>query len=225
MAQSIHADARARQRAEAAAGQLPKRPRRQLHRSASSLVPVGQVALFSRRQWKVAAEAYIVALILIGVFGETLPGASIGRVVPLSWWNWVTLALSPPLIALIVATFVPGGQSRWARRRAKAQTVVGGFASGVAMACPVCNPFAIAIFGAGGVLTFLAPYRGVIAGASIVFLALTLVLRLRTSTNCRVMLDPSPEGTAGSTPPENPMWRFPPSAPPAGVLEDPSPSQ
>ena len=51
--------------------------------------------------------------------GETLPGASIGRVVPLSWWNWVTLALSPPLIALIVATFVPGGQSRWARRRAR----------------------------------------------------------------------------------------------------------
>ena len=157
-----------------------------LSSSSASVVPLGQLRLFSHRQWKVAAKAYVVALVLIGVAGETLPGASAGRVVPVSWWNWVTLVVSPPLIALIVATFVPEGQLRWVRRRDKVQTGLGGFAGAVAMACPVCNPIAIPIFGAAGVLSFLAPFRGAIAGASIVLLAFTLVLRLRTATSCRV---------------------------------------
>ena len=81
---------------------------------------VQQVAMWSRRQRRVAGWGYLVALLLMGVAGETLPGASAGRVVPVQWWNYVTLALSPPLIALIVATFVPDGQSRRSRRRGKA---------------------------------------------------------------------------------------------------------
>jgi hypothetical protein len=60
---------------------------------------------------------YLVTLLLMGVADKTLPGASAGRVVPVQWWNYVTLALSPPLITLIVATFVPDGQSRRSRRR------------------------------------------------------------------------------------------------------------
>src|SRR5215813_1088777 len=135
-------------------------------------VAVQQLAAFSRRQWKVAGWSYLAALLIMGVAGETLPGASAGRVVPIQWWNYVTLVLSPPLIALIVATFVPAGQSRRARRRAKAGVGVGGVAGTVAMACPVCNPIAIPVFGAVGVLSFLAPYRGVIALASVAFLAL-----------------------------------------------------
>jgi hypothetical protein len=67
-------------------------------------VAVQQVAAFSRRQWKVAGWSYLTALLIMGVAGETLPGASAGRVVPIQWWNYVTLVLSPPLIALIAAT-------------------------------------------------------------------------------------------------------------------------
>jgi len=63
-------------------------------------VAVEQVAAFSRRQWKVAGWSYLAALLIMGVAGETLPGASVGRVVPIQWWNYVTLVLSPPLIAL-----------------------------------------------------------------------------------------------------------------------------
>jgi len=74
--------------------------------------PVQQMAMWSRRQWKVARRSYLAALLIMGVAGETLPGASAGRVAPVQWWNYVTLVLSPPLIALIVATFVPAGQSR-----------------------------------------------------------------------------------------------------------------
>jgi hypothetical protein len=156
--------------------------------------PVQQMAMWSRRQWRAAGWSYLVALLIMGVAGETLPGASAGRVAPVQWWNYVTLALSPPLIALIVATFVPAGQSRRAWRRAKAGVGAGGVAGTVAMACPVCNPIAIPVFGAAGVLSFLAPYRGVIALASVAFLALTLALRLRTTRTCQLAPQPSGQG-------------------------------
>lgn len=154
--------------------------------------PIQQLAMWSRRQWKVAGWSYLAALLIMGVAGETLPGASVGRVVPIQWWNYVTLALSPPLIALIAATFVPSGQPRRSRRLGKAGTGVGGAAGTLAMACPVCNPLAIPIFGAAGVLSFLAPYRGVIALASIALLALTLLLRLRTTRACQLTPPPDP---------------------------------
>ena len=54
------------------------------------------------------------------------------------------------------------------------------------MACPVCNPLAIPLFGAAGVLSFLAPYRGLIALLSIVLLAVTLLIRLRTTRTCQL---------------------------------------
>jgi hypothetical protein len=148
--------------------------------------PIQQLATWSRRQWKVAGWSYLAALLIMGSIGETLPGASAGRVVPIQWWNYVTLILSPPLIALIVATFVPPGQPRKARRWAKTGTGVGGAAGTLAMACPVCNPLAIPLFGAAGVLSFLAPYRGLIALLSVALLALTLLLRLRTTQACQL---------------------------------------
>mgnify|MGYP001174268279 CR=1 FL=1 len=156
--------------------------------------PIQQLAVWSRRQWKVAGWSYLAAVLIMGVAGETLPGASIGRVVPVTWWNYVTLVLSPPLIALIVATFVPSGQPKRARRWGKAGTGVGGAAGTLAMACPVCNPLAIPLFGAAGVLSFLAPYRGLIALLSVALLALTLLLRLRTTRSCQLTspADPPP---------------------------------
>src|SRR5215472_6415031 len=149
-------------------------------------VAVQQLAAFSRRQWKVAGWSYLAALLIMGVVGETLPGASVGRVVPVQWWNYVTLVLSPLLIALIAATFVPPGQPRGGRRWAKTGTGVGGAAGTLAMACPVCNPLAIPLFGAAGVLSFLAPYRGLVALLSVALLALTLLLRLRTTRSCQL---------------------------------------
>ena len=100
-------------------------------------VAVQQVAAFSRRQWNVAGSSYLAALLIMGVAGETLPGASVGRVVPVQWWNYVTLVLSPPLIALIAATFVPPGQPKKGRRWAKTGTGVGGAAGTLAMAAVI----------------------------------------------------------------------------------------
>src|SRR5262249_50617490 len=157
-------------------------------------VAVQQLATFSRRQWKVAGWGYLAALLIMGVAGGTLPRAAVGRVGPLPWGDYVPLVLSPPPIALLAATFVTPRPPRKGRRWAKTGTGAGGAAGTLAMACPVCNPLAIPIFGAAGVLSFLAPYRGFIALLSIVLLAVTLLIRLRTTRACQL----APQ--AGSTP-------------------------
>jgi hypothetical protein len=161
--------------------------------------PARQLQTWSRWQWTVAARAYVAALLIMGAIGETLPGASAGRVVPLHWWNYLTLAISPVLIALIAATFVPDGQPRKARVRDKTGTALGGAIGTLAMACPVCNPLAIPLFGTAGVLSFLAPERDLIALLSIALLALTLALRLRTTRTCRVTNIPTDRAPEQST--------------------------
>src|SRR5437016_4054501 len=163
---------------------MPRKP--QIPRAQGAWVIAQQLRTWSRRQWKVAGWSYVGALLVMGTVGETLPVAQAGRVVPVQWWNYVTLALSPPLIALIAATFVPGGQPQKTRRRQAAGAGAGGVAGTLAMACPVCNPLAIPLFGAAGVLSFLAPERGLIALLSVALLALTLRLRLRTTRACRL---------------------------------------
>jgi hypothetical protein len=173
---------------------------------------IQELATWSWRQWKVAGWSYLTALLIMGGVGETLPGASAGRVVPIQWWNYLTLALSPPLVALIAATFVAPGQPRKARRLAKTGTGVGGAAGTLAMACPVCNPLAIPIFGAAGVLSFLAPYRGLIALLSIALLALTLLLRLRAIRTCQLTPRARPRRARGASAPGEPATGNPDSA-------------
>ncbi len=145
-----------------------------------------QLRMWSRRQWKVAGWSYLASLLAMGIIGETLPGASQGRGVPVEWWNYVTLVISPALIGLIAATFVPDGQPKGSRLRGIAGAGMGGVVGTVAMACPVCNPLAIPLFGAAGVLPFLAPERGLIALLSIALLGVTLTIRLRTRRACRL---------------------------------------
>ena len=138
-----------------------------------------QMRWWSGRQWGVTAAAFAVAFVLIGEVGETLPPASVGRMYPVLWWNWVTLAVCSVLFGLIAATFVGPGARR----------PLGGAASGsagvvaaVAMACPVCSPLALPLLGTGGVLAFLLPDRGWIALAAVAVLSLTLLLRLRDTS-------------------------------------------
>jgi hypothetical protein len=165
--------------------------------SAPFLIPAwapSQIQMWSRRQWKVVGWAYLVSLLIMGGIGETLPGASEGRVVPVAWWNYITLVMSPPLIALIAGTFVPE-QPKGSRVRGATGAGLGGVIGTVAMACPACNPVAIPLFGAAGLLSFLAPERGLIALLSVVLLALTLAVRLRTTRACQLTnQSPSSDG-------------------------------
>jgi len=157
-----------------------------------------QLQMFTRRQWRVAGWAYLVSLAVMGVLGETLPIASIGRGVPVEWWNYVTLAISPVLIGLIAATFVPNSQPKSSRVRGATGAGVGGAIGTIAMACPVCNPIAIPLFGTAGVLSFLSPERGLISLLSVVLLAVTLALRFRTMRSCELRVPAETQLSAGS---------------------------
>jgi hypothetical protein len=144
-----------------------------------------QLRSWSSRQWRVARRWALGSFLVMGVVGETLPGASWGRAVPVQWWNYVTLVFSPVLIGLCVATFV-GSEPQISPLRHITGAGLGGVVGTVAMACPVCNPLAIPIFGAAGLLSFLAPERGLIALLSVLLLGVTLVLRLRAVGTCQV---------------------------------------
>lgn len=161
--------------------------------------------MFTRRQWRIAGWAWLASFLLMGILGETLPIASLGRKVPVDWWNFVTLAISPVLIGLIAATFVPARQPQSSRRRGAAGTGVGGAIGTITMACPACNPIAIPLFGSAGVLSFLAPERGLISLLSIALLAVTLALRLRTARKCELaspVAAPHPGAPTGARPGE-----------------------
>jgi hypothetical protein len=150
-----------------------------------------QLRSWPRRQWRVAAWVALGSFLVMGVVGETLPGASLGRAVPLAWWNYLTLVISPVLIGLCAATFV-ASEPRRSRLPGATGAGIGGVIGTVAMACPVCNPLAIPIFGTAGVLSFLEPERSLIALLSIALLAATLALRLRAVRACQL---PSPSDT------------------------------
>ena len=149
-----------------------------------------QLRWWSPWQWRLAAAVFVFAFLVIGEIGQTLPPESVGRMYPVEWWNWVTLVASAALIGLIAGTFaVPGSR----RGRATAGAGSAGTVAAIVMACPVCSPLAIPLLGAGGFLAFLVPDRGWLALASVLLLALTLLLRLRASTTCAV--------NPGATPP------------------------
>lgn len=146
----------------------------------------GQLPILSPAQRRLGVQVAIASFLGMGIAGETLPVASWGRVVPVEWWSYVTLALSPVLIGLIAATYVTSGHARSSGRKGKLAAGAGALIGTTALACPVCSPLAIPLFGAAGILSFLAPARGLIALLSIGLLAFTLALRVRGMRSCEV---------------------------------------
>lgn len=154
----------------------------------SATTILAEFRFWSPGQKRAAAKVAAASFLVMGIAGETLPGASYGRVVPVEWWNYVTLLISPLLIGLIAGTFVADPRASEARfRGARTGAGAGAFVGTVAMACPACSPLAIPLFGAAGVLSFLAPVRWLIALLSVLMLAVTLVLRLRSRRSCELV--------------------------------------
>ncbi|MBJ7608712.1 MAG: hypothetical protein JF887_04680 [Candidatus Dormibacteraeota bacterium] len=169
----------------------PNRPR--------SLIPPGtfaQLRWWSGRQRAVAASVAVVTFVLIGEVGQTLPNTAHGRSYAVEWWNYFTLVMSAVLLGLIAGTFVVRAGRRIA---AGAGGGAVGTIGAIAMACPVCSPLAIPLLGTGGALTFLTPHRALISLASVLLLAVTLLLRLRASTRCAVAPASPPNVRTGAT--------------------------
>ena len=89
--------------------------KRQIPRAQDAWVIAQQLRTWSQRQWKVAGWSYLGALLVMGTVGETPPGAQSGRVVPVQWWNYVTLAAPAGSGCLWAASRHALALSPWAR--------------------------------------------------------------------------------------------------------------
>lgn len=142
----------------------------------------GQLALFTRLQWVVAAVAAAAAALLTGLPTDVVPNSLFRRMTPIPWWTYPVWVVTAVLAGLVAATYV--------RRRPPGASMGSGAFAGsllsfLAVGCPVCNKLVVALLGVSGALTFFAPLQPILAGAGISLLAATLVLRLRMLVDCR----------------------------------------
>jgi hypothetical protein len=159
--------------------------------SSLDLVPpgaIGTLRAWSWQRWLLALSAASVAALLTGVPTDIVPTDLFHRMIPASWWAYPVWAASSVLLGLIAATYLQRPSSR--NDRAKG-ALGGGFLSFLAVGCPVCNKLVVAALGVGGALSYFEPIQPWLAAGSLVLLAATLRLRLRSLAACSVAATPT----------------------------------
>ena len=88
-------------------------------------------------------------------------------------------AITSALIGLIFAIRLPPSQFE-AQDRNEVRTIWGGFASFLAVGCPVCNQLVVLLIGSGGALSWWAPVQPLVGVAAIGLVLWALRTRLNT---------------------------------------------
>ena len=125
------------------------------------------------RYWATAAAYALVAAAVIGIPTRVIPNPWFSRMTPTRPEDYAFLVASSallgmtlPLRPLVTADPVrPAGS---------------GFATFLAVGCPVCNKLVVALLGVGGALSWFAPIQPVLGLAAVIFLLGGLRQRLRT---------------------------------------------
>lgn len=113
----------------------------------STLAPLRAAPL---RFWLEAAGWSLVAAAAIAVPTVLIANRYFARMTPTRWWDYVFLAISAPLIGLVLAAKrLPGASGC----RTQGKTLAGGGLTYLAVGCPVCNKIVVAILGTSGALT------------------------------------------------------------------------
>ena len=136
---------------------------------------------------KVAVASAVVAL-AIGIPTVLVPNAWFTRMTPTRWWDFVYLGISAPLAGL---TFTLASTRAC---KLGTGTVTGGFATYLAVGCPVCNKLVVAAVGVSGALTYFAPLQPILGATGV----LLLILALRRQIQTERRPDPS-EGSRSTT--------------------------
>ena len=55
-----------------------------------SRATVAQLRWWTTHQWALVGVGFVLAFLVIGEVGQTLPPTNVGRIYPVQWWNWVT---------------------------------------------------------------------------------------------------------------------------------------
>ena len=148
---------------------------------------VGTLASLPAVTWLRAVPYAIVAALLIGIPADLIDTPIFGRPVPTRPIDYVILAITASLIGLIFAIRVP----RDSAADEDTKPIWGGFASFLAVGCPVCNQAVVALVGTSGALSWWAPVQPILGFFAIGLLVYALNRRLDTYqlTSCPIPVD------------------------------------
>lgn len=157
--------------------------------------------LWPPARWGVALAAAVLTALAAGLPTAVIPNPVFGRTVPTTWWSYPVLAVTAVLGGLLLATYVRTGSARRTEppapdgdeRRRRRFGAAGGVLSFLAVGCPVCNKIVLLLLGTSGAMSVWAPIQPVLAGVSVLLLAVAAVQRLAGEVAC-----PAVPGTAAA---------------------------
>lgn len=147
------------------------------------------------RTWVRAIPYALMAAVFIGIPSDIIDTPIFGRPVELRSIDYVIWIISSALIGLTFAIRLPNSH-REAEEKNDVRTVWGGFASFLAVGCPVCNQFVVAAIGTSGALNWWAPVQPIFGALAIGFVLWALRTRLRTY---QLVTCPTPKSRAASS--------------------------
>jgi hypothetical protein len=155
--------------------------------------------MWSPRQWQVAAGGGVLVALIVALPTAVIPNPIFGRAIGVTWWSYPVVVITGILGGMLIATYVrPTGMSLPATEKIDRESKMGVAGAAItffAVGCPVCNKLVLLALGASGAISWFAPIQPFLAVASVVLMAIALVVRLRNQVTCRVNSKPS-EATA-----------------------------
>lgn len=121
----------------------------------------------------------LVAAVVIGVPSDLIDTPLFGRPVETRPIDYIIWAVTSALIGLVFAIRLPTTH-REEQERNEVRTIWSGFASFLAVGCPVCNQFVVALIGTGGALSWWAPIQPIVGAVAIGLVLWALRSRLAT---------------------------------------------
>ena len=121
----------------------------------------------------------LVAALAIGIPSDLIDNPIFGRPVPIRSIDYVIWAITSALIGLIFAIRLPAKYFD-EQDQNEVRTIWGGFASFLAVGCPVCNQFVVLLVGSGGALSWWAPVQPFVGAAAVGLVLWALRARLNT---------------------------------------------
>jgi hypothetical protein len=159
---------------------------------------IAELQQWTLRRWVVAAAAAMLVGLVVGLPTDVIPNPVFGRPVAVTWWAYPVLVVTALLGGLLAATYVREGRLTVAGEPAELTTVderaarkggVAGMLSFFAVGCPVCNKLVVVALGTVGARRWFEPVQPLLAGASIVLMAVALRSRLRNADACPVRVN------------------------------------
>lgn len=152
---------------------------------------VTALRMWSTVRWLIAAGAGLLTALLVALPTAVIPNPVFGRAIEVTWWSYPVVILTGILGGMLLATYVrePGiaeGQASDSVDKPGKLGAAGALLSFFAVGCPVCNKLVLLALGASGAISWFAPIQPILAIASIVLMAVALVVRLRGEVSCSV---------------------------------------